>query len=274
MTLGPLVMPLNVLLGEVRAVLTPQPVTLVTLPPELRRDWVAADGRARVQVFPKGDSNDNAVLKTFAAAVRRVAPDASGAPISVQEAGGTISGAFITAGLLSLVAICALLILALRSVTETLFTLAPMLFLVPAVMTFIVIPYGSSVSILGRTIDLRVTRIDVGLLYLLALGSLGVYGIALAGWSSNNKYSFIGGLRSSAKFVSYEIPMGLSILGVVLMTGSLNLERMIENQAEAGWNILFQPLAFLIFMASAFAECNRLQKNIPAGLGLILDHSL
>ncbi len=117
--------PLNVLLGEVRALLTAAPVTLQSLPEDLRRDWEAPDGQARVQVSPKGNSNDNATLKRFSAAVRRIAPEASGAPISVQEAGRTISRAFITAGLLSLVTICALLIVALRSVKETLFTLAP-----------------------------------------------------------------------------------------------------------------------------------------------------
>jgi len=105
-------------------------------------------------------------------------------------------------------------------------------------------------------------RIDIGILFVFAVTSLAVYAIILSGWSSNNKYSFIGGLRSSAQFVSYEIPMGLSILGVLLLTGSLNLERIIEKQIS-GWNILYQPLAFLIFMVSAFAECNRLPFDLP-----------
>ena len=120
-----LVTPLNVLLSEVRTLLTAGPVTLQTLPEDLRRDWVAPDGQSRVQVSPRGDSNDNTVLIRFSRAVRAVAPTASGAPISIQEAGRTISVAFITAGVLSLAAICALLIVALRSVKETLFTLAP-----------------------------------------------------------------------------------------------------------------------------------------------------
>jgi NADH-quinone oxidoreductase subunit H len=106
-------------------------------------------------------------------------------------------------------------------------------------------------------------RIDIGIVFVFAVTSLAVYAIILSGWSSNNKFSFIGGLRSSAQFVSYEIPMGMSILGVVLMTGSLNLERIIEKQAESSWNIFFQPLAFLIFMISAFAECNRLPFDLP-----------
>jgi NADH-quinone oxidoreductase subunit H len=105
-------------------------------------------------------------------------------------------------------------------------------------------------------------RVDVGIVFVFAVTSLAVYAIILSGWASNSKYSFIGGLRSSAQFVSYEIPMGMSILGVVLMSGSLNLERIIEHQAT-GWNILFQPLAFLIFMVSAFAECNRLPFDLP-----------
>jgi hopanoid biosynthesis associated RND transporter like protein HpnN len=120
-----LIPPLNTLLDQLRAMLQAEPVTLQSLPPDLVRDWVTKDGRARVQVSPRGDSNDNAVLKRFAKAVRRIAPDASGTPISIQEAGKTISWAFIEAGLLSLVAITALLLLVLRSLREVAFTLAP-----------------------------------------------------------------------------------------------------------------------------------------------------
>ncbi|MDB5447318.1 MAG: hopanoid biosynthesis associated transporter-like protein HpnN, partial [Phenylobacterium sp.] len=120
-----LVPPLKIMLDQVRSLLSAEPVTLQTLPPDLVRDWVAADGRARVQVSPTGDSNDNKVLQRFSKAVLRIAPDASGAPISIQEAGRTISRAFIEAGLLSLVVITALLLLALRSLREVAFTLAP-----------------------------------------------------------------------------------------------------------------------------------------------------
>jgi uncharacterized protein len=120
-----LIPPLNTLLDQLRTMLTAEPVTPQSLPPDLMRDWVAKDGRARVQVSPRGDSNDNAVLQRFSKAVRRIAPDASGAPISIQEAGKTISRAFIEAGLLSLVAITALLLLILRSLREVAFTLAP-----------------------------------------------------------------------------------------------------------------------------------------------------
>jgi NADH-quinone oxidoreductase subunit H len=106
-------------------------------------------------------------------------------------------------------------------------------------------------------------HVDVGFLLVFAVGSLAVYGIILGGWSSNSKYSFLGALRSSAQIISYEIPMGLSILGVVLLTGSLNLERIIDQQANGVWNIAYQPLAFLVFLTAIFAECNRLPFDLP-----------
>ena len=120
-----LIDPLNVMLNQVRNLLSAQTVTLQSLPPELARDWLAPDGRARVSVFPKGDSNDNANLKRFARAVQAVAPDASGGPISIQEAANTVAGAFIEAGILSLIAVTILLLFVLKSIKETAFTLAP-----------------------------------------------------------------------------------------------------------------------------------------------------
>ena len=120
-----LITPLNVLLNEVRELLLAEPVTRESLPPDIRSDWVGAGGRARIEVFPKGASNDNATLVRFSKAVRKIAPNASGGPISIQEAGKTISGAFIEAGLLSLVVITLLLLAVLRSVREVAFTLAP-----------------------------------------------------------------------------------------------------------------------------------------------------
>jgi NADH-quinone oxidoreductase subunit H len=106
-------------------------------------------------------------------------------------------------------------------------------------------------------------HVDIGVIWVFAIGSLAVYAIILAGWSSNNKYSFLGSLRSSAQLLSYEIPMGLSVLGIFLVTGSLNIERIIDYQAHHGWNILFQPLAGLLFAISIFAECNRLPFDLP-----------
>lgn len=104
---------------------------------------------------------------------------------------------------------------------------------------------------------------DIGIVYVFAIGSLAVYAIVLAGWSSNNKYSLLGSLRSSAQLISYEIPMGMSILGVLFLAGSLNLEKIIESQHAGGWNVLFQPLAFILFLTSIFAECNRLPFDLP-----------
>jgi NADH-quinone oxidoreductase subunit H len=105
--------------------------------------------------------------------------------------------------------------------------------------------------------------IDIGILWVLSISSLTVYGIILGGWSSNNKYSMLGSLRSSAQIISYEIPMGMSILGLLLYSGSLNLEKIIDWQTHHGWNVLYQPLAFIMFMTSVFAECNRLPFDLP-----------
>ncbi len=105
--------------------------------------------------------------------------------------------------------------------------------------------------------------LDIGLLFTFAIGSLAVYGVILGGWSANNKYSLLGSIRSSAQIISYEIPLGMSILGLVLFVGSLNLEKMIAWQSSNGWFILYQPLAFLLFMISVFAETNRLPFDLP-----------
>jgi NADH-quinone oxidoreductase subunit H len=106
-------------------------------------------------------------------------------------------------------------------------------------------------------------HVDVGVVFVFAVGSLAVYAIVLGGWSSNNKYSFLGSLRSSAQIISYEIPLGMSVIGVLLVTGSLNLESITQYQITHGWNVLFQPLAALLFVTSVFAECNRLPFDLP-----------
>jgi len=105
--------------------------------------------------------------------------------------------------------------------------------------------------------------IDIGILFSFAVGSLAVYGIILGGWSSNSKYALLGSLRASAQIISYEIPLGMSIVGLILFTGSLNLEKIIDWQANNGWFILYQPLAFLLFITSVYAECNRLPFDLP-----------
>ncbi len=122
------------------------------------------------------------------------------------------------------------------------------------------IPFGSPITLFGREIALQVADINVGILYILALTSISVYGIVLAGWSSNNKYSLLGGLRSSAQLISYELAMGLAVVSIILLSGSLKLNDIISNQQGSflSWNIFKQPLAFLIFLVAVYAETNRL----------------
>ncbi len=120
-----------------------------------------------------------------------------------------------------------------------------------------------SLSTLDRVQFVIAPHVDIGIVFNFAIGSLAVYGIVLGGWSSNSKFSMLGALRSSAQLISYEIPLGMSVLGVMLVTGSLNLEKIIDYQTDHGWNILFQPLAALLFMTSVFAECNRLPFDLP-----------
>lgn len=158
-----------------------------------------------------------------------------------------------------------------RHVDKFLFTLAPLSILAAALVTFAVIPFGSTLpSDLGwpedgKPIELIVAPgIDVGMIFVFALSSIAVYGVILGGWASNNKYSFLGGLRSSAQLIAYELPLGLGILGVVLMSGSTRLESIIGVQAQSGlWNVFTQPLGFGVFVVAAFAESARLPFDLP-----------
>jgi NADH-quinone oxidoreductase subunit H len=147
-----------------------------------------------------------------------------------------------------------------EKVDKPIFILAPAILLIPALMTFAVIPFGSSINLFGREIALQVADVNVGILYILALTSISVYGIVLAGWSSNNKYSLLGGLRSSAQLISYELAMGLAVVSIILLAGSLRLNDIITDQQGSffSWNIFRQPLAFLIFLIAVYAETNRL----------------
>ncbi len=154
-------------------------------------------------------------------------------------------------------------------VDKFLYWLAPVLIFVAAMAVFVVIPFGSVLppDFLGldREIPLVIAPgVDVGMIYVFAMGSLAVYGVLLGSWASNNKYSFFGGLRGGAQLVSYEIPLGLGLLGVVLMTGSLRLDKIILEQAASGvWNALVQPLGFVVFFVAAFAETGRLPFDLP-----------
>ena len=145
-------------------------------------------------------------------------------------------------------------------VDKPVYLLAPAMLLIPALMTFAVIPFGSSITLFGRNIPLQVADLNIGILYVLGLTSIGVYGLVLAGWSSNSKYPLIGGLRSSAQLISYELAMGLAIVSIVLLAGSLRLNDIVANQQGYifSWNVCKQPLAFLIFLIAVYAETNRL----------------
>jgi NADH-quinone oxidoreductase subunit H len=144
-----------------------------------------------------------------------------------------------------------------------LFVLAPALAFIPALITWAVIPFAAPLPLRWGRMDMVVADLPVGFLYILAISSLGVYGIVLAGWSSNNKYALLGGLRSSAQMVSYEISMGMSTVTVLLLAGNVALSRIIEQQAVMGWNILLLSVAFFIFLVAAFAETNRLPFDLP-----------
>ena len=152
-------------------------------------------------------------------------------------------------------------------VDKFLYTLAPISILVAAILPFAVIPFGSMlpVDVGGKPLELILAPdIDVAMIFVFAMGSVAVYGVILGAWASNNKYSFLGGLRSSAQLIAYELPLGLGILGVVLATGSLRLEDIIDQQATTGtWNVLVQPLGFLVFVIASFAESARLPFDLP-----------
>lgn len=145
-----------------------------------------------------------------------------------------------------------------------LFPLAPILAMVPAAILFAAIPFGDTIQLLDRTIVLQIADINIGILYIVALGSLGIYGILMAGWSSNNKYSILGALRSSAQMISYEIALGASLIGVIMVYGTFSLREMVQLQANH-WGIVVQPLAFLVFFVASFAESNRLPFDLPEG---------
>jgi NADH-quinone oxidoreductase subunit H len=154
-------------------------------------------------------------------------------------------------------------------VNKALYWLAPIVIMASALAIFAVIPFGSmlppGIAGMDEPIPLVVAPgLDVGMIYVFALSSIAVYGVILGGWASNNKYSFLGGLRSSAQLIAYEIPLGLGLLGVILASGSLRLENIIGDQAATGfWNVIVQPLGFFVFVVAAFAEAARLPFDLP-----------
>ncbi|MCC7344713.1 MAG: NADH-quinone oxidoreductase subunit H [Deltaproteobacteria bacterium] len=150
-------------------------------------------------------------------------------------------------------------------VNKFVYTLAPFLAMAVACMTFAVIPWAAPLDWKGSPFTLQAVDLNVGILYLFAIASMGVYGIMLAGWGSNNKYSLLGGLRSSAQMISYELTLGLSVVGVLILAGSLELNAIVQNQGANPlfWNAIRQPLGCILFVVSAFAETNRLPFDLP-----------
>ena len=164
-------------------------------------------------------------------------------------------------------------------------TLAPCMALFPALVTFAVIPFGDVLNLGDRTINLQVANLNIGILYVLAMGSIGVYGIVIGAWASNNKFSLLGGVRGSAQMISYEIAMGLSVIGVLMVYGTLELQEIARDQGTLigellpnrlgflrpvigwlpAWGIFLQPLAFLLFFVSAVAETKRVPFDLPEG---------
>ncbi|PIS46381.1 MAG: NADH-quinone oxidoreductase subunit NuoH [Ignavibacteria bacterium CG08_land_8_20_14_0_20_37_9] len=142
-------------------------------------------------------------------------------------------------------------------------TLAPMIALFVAFSTFAVLPIGPSFTIFGKVIPFVVADVNIGILYVLALTSVGVYAITFSGWSSGSKYSLLGGIRSSAQMISYEISMGFSVAGVILLAESLRPIAIVNAQSGWMWNIVLQPVGFITFLVSAFAETNRLPFDLP-----------
>ena len=143
------------------------------------------------------------------------------------------------------------------NVDKVLFVVAPCIMMGLAVAGIAVIPLAGRVEIGGRMIDLQIAQVDIGILYIMAISSLGVYGVFLGGWASFNKYSFYGSMRSAAQMLSYEVPMALCVLNIVLLSGTLRLEKIVALQIAGGWNILSQPVVYVIFLTCIFAETKR-----------------
>jgi len=146
---------------------------------------------------------------------------------------------------------------------KLMFILAPVVTLVPAWIILAVVPWGDKVTLFGREIVLSVTNINVGVLYITAIASISVYGIVLAGWSSNNKYAMLGGIRSTAQMISYEIALGLAFIGPILLAGSMDVAEIVVKQKEMGWFVLFQPVGAVVFWIATLAEVNRAPFDMP-----------
>lgn len=156
-----------------------------------------------------------------------------------------------------------------KNADKVIFCLAPIFVMGPAVLAFAVIPIGKPLHIFGETLALQVANLHVGVLYFLAIGSLSVYGITFGGWASNNKYALLGGIRSTAQMISYEVAMGLTVIAVLMVSGDVHLPGIVASQQGTylgfipKWNCFVQPVACVIFVIAAFAETNRLPFDLP-----------
>lgn len=145
---------------------------------------------------------------------------------------------------------------------KVLFVLAPILTVIPSIVIMAVVPWGGTVNLFGREVFLGISDINVGVLYIMSVASVAVYGITLAGWASNNKYAMMGSLRSAAQMVSYELALGLSFVGPIMLAGSMSVGEIVEAQRQV-WFVVYQPLGALIFIIAALAEVNRAPFDIP-----------
>jgi NADH-quinone oxidoreductase subunit H len=146
---------------------------------------------------------------------------------------------------------------------RALFILGPSIMMMTACMTGVVIPWGHSLIINGTEYPVQITDLNIGILYIFGVVSIGVYGIMIGGWASNNKYSLMGAIRASSQMISYELAMGLSIIALIMTTGSLSIREIVEAQHGMNWNVFVQPLGFILFLVCAFAECNRTPFDLP-----------
>jgi len=145
---------------------------------------------------------------------------------------------------------------------KAVYVIAPMISFITALSMFALIPFGDSITLFGREIKLVIADVDIGILYIFALGTLGEYGIVLGGWASGNKYGLLGALRAAAQMISYEVALGLIIVGTIILAGSLRLTDIVEAQRGA-WFILYQPFAFLLYIVAGLAEINRTPFDMP-----------
>ncbi|SHK90187.1 NADH dehydrogenase subunit H [Chitinophaga jiangningensis] len=144
-----------------------------------------------------------------------------------------------------------------------LFILGPSIAMLVACMTSAVIPWADTITIAGRQISLQVADVNIGILFIFGVVSMGVYGIMIGGWASNNKFSLLASVRAASQIISYELPMGLALIALLMLTGTLSLKEIVEQQRAGLWNVVYQPLGFLIFLICAFAECNRTPFDLP-----------